>query len=421
MEKQAKVPKLRFPGFTGEWEERKLVDKIDRILDYRGKSPTKFGMEWGNSGYLVLSALNVKDGYIDKSIESKYGNQELFDRWMGDDFLKKDEVLFTTEAPLGNVAQIPDNDKYILNQRVVGFKTLPEEMDNNFLATLLRSPLVQRRLISNSTGGTAKGIGMKEFAKFDVKIPFNVLEQKKIGRLFRRIDNLITLHQRKLTHLHKKKKSLLQKIFPKKGERFPELRFPGFTGGWKLRRLGDIAKVSDSARVPNSLWTEEGVPYLRSSDLSNNGLCGDLYISYDSYNMYARKTGAPHKGDVLFTSGGQVGIAFLKNDENPVYVQGGAVLYVKTSISDVLDGSYLKTYFESPAMIDYLASASVGGTIQHFTLKPANLLPIPVPILSEQQKIGAFFGAFDDLIALHQRKLSHLKKQKQALLQQMFV
>ena len=210
--KGERVPEVRFPGFEGDWEQRKLIKQIDKVLDYRGKSPTKFGAQWGESGYLVLSALNVKDGYIDKSIEAKYGNQELFNCWMGAERLEKDDVLFTTEAPLGNVAQIPDNDGYILNQRVVGFKVSHQVMDNNFLATLLRSPLFQRGLKSNSTGGTAQGIGMKEFAKFDVMIPINVVEQKKIGDFFKRLDNLITLHQRKLTHLQTQKKALLQQM-----------------------------------------------------------------------------------------------------------------------------------------------------------------------------------------------------------------
>ena len=79
----SKIPELRFNGFSGDWEERKLLDNVDKVLDYRGKSPTKFGMEWGTEGYLVLSALNVKNGYIDKSVEAKYGDQELFERWMG--------------------------------------------------------------------------------------------------------------------------------------------------------------------------------------------------------------------------------------------------------------------------------------------------------------------------------------------------
>ena len=173
-----------------------MLDNVEDVLDYRGKSPNKFGMEWGNSGYLVLSALNVKDGYIDKTIEAKFGDEELFKRWMGNRQLAKGDVIFTTEAPLGNVAQIPDNDKYILNQRAVAFKINFNLSDNNFFAQLLKSPLVQARLMSNASGGTAKGLGMKEFAKLKAFVPKNVIESKKIGNFFKQLDETITLQER---------------------------------------------------------------------------------------------------------------------------------------------------------------------------------------------------------------------------------
>ena len=208
----SKIPELRFNGFSGDWEERKLLDNVDKVLDYRGKSPTKFGMEWGTEGYLVLSALNVKNGYIDKSVEAKYGDQELFERWMGSNRLEKGDILFTTEAPLGNVAQVPDDKGYILNQRAVAFKS-SKDTDNNFFAQLLRSPIVQNTLNANSSGGTAKGIGMKEFAKLNAHVPKTFEEQQKIGSFFKQLDNTIALHQRKLDLLKEQKKGFLQKMF----------------------------------------------------------------------------------------------------------------------------------------------------------------------------------------------------------------
>ena len=208
----AKVPELRIAGFADDWEERKLLDNVDKVLDYRGKSPTKFGMEWSTEGYLVLSALNVKNGYIDKSVEAKYGDQELFERWMGSNRLEKGDVLFTTEAPLGNVAQVPDDKGYILNQRTVAFKS-SKDTDNNFFAQLLRSPIVQNTLNANSSGGTAKGIGMKEFAKLNAHVPKTFEEQEKIGSFFKQLDDTIALHQRKLDLLKEQKKGFLQKMF----------------------------------------------------------------------------------------------------------------------------------------------------------------------------------------------------------------
>ena len=205
-----------------------------------------------------------------------------------------------------------------------------------------------------------------------------------------------------------------------KKHQIPAIRFKGFTDAWEQRKLGDIADIKDSARISNELWVENGIPYLRSSDLVNGELNGELFISKETYEGYASKTGAPQKDDVLFTSGGKVGIVYHKKDESPVYVQGGAVLYVKTSTSNLLDGSFLSIYFGSPRMQTYMDIASSGGTIKHFTLKPANASPIIFPGLSEQQKIGAFFKELDKTIALHQRQLDNYKQLKKSMKQKIF-
>ena len=198
----------------------------------------------------------------------------------------------------------------------------------------------------------------------------------------------------------------------------PVMRFQGFSDDWEQRKLGDIADIKDSARISNELWVENGIPYLRSSDLVNGELNGELFISKETYEGYASKTGAPQKDDVLFTSGGKVGVVYHKKDESPVYVQGGAVLYVKTSTSNLLDGSFLSIYFGSPRMQTYMDIASSGGTIKHFTLKPANASPIIFPGLSEQQKIGAFFKELDKTIALHLCKQRQLELLKQRLIKE---
>ena len=205
-----------------------------------------------------------------------------------------------------------------------------------------------------------------------------------------------------------------------KKHQIPDIRFKGFTDAWEQRKLGDIADIKDSARISNELWVENGIPYLRSSDLVNGELNGELFISKETYEGYASKTGAPQKDDVLFTSGGKVGVVYHKKDESPVYVQGGAVLYVKTSTSNLLDGSFLSIYFGSPRMQTYMDIASSGGTIKHFTLKPANASPIIFPGLSEQQKIGAFFKELDKTIALHQRQLDNYKQLKKSMKQKIF-
>lgn len=177
----SKFPELRFLGFADAWEQRKFFDNIRRTVDFRGRTPKKMDMDWSESGYLALSALNVKNGYIDPSADAHYGNQKLYDKWMTGKELYKGQVLFTTEAPMGNVAQIPDNNKYILSQRTIAFDVASDKITNDFLAVLLRSPKSFNELSSLSSGGTAKGVSQRSLSQFKVTLPKSLQEQKKIG------------------------------------------------------------------------------------------------------------------------------------------------------------------------------------------------------------------------------------------------
>ena len=157
-------------------------------------------MEWSESGYLALSALNVKDGYIDFSQDVHYGSQALYDKWMTGNELHKGQVLFTTEAPMGNVAQVPDDRRYILSQRTIAFDVYEELISENFLATILRTPAVFETLTALSSGGTAKGVSQKSLSSVNITIPKDLTEQYHLASLLRHIDTLITLHQREFTH-----------------------------------------------------------------------------------------------------------------------------------------------------------------------------------------------------------------------------
>ncbi len=185
----------KYAGYA--WEQRKLLGCIEKITDFRGRTPKKLGMDWSESGYLALSALNVKDGYIDFSQDVHYGDQALYDKWMSSNELHEGQVLFTTEAPMGNVAQVPDNKRYILSQRTIAFDVKENIITENFLATLLRTPSVFNTLTSLSSGGTAKGISQKSLAGVDVQIPVDLREQTLLADYFHNLDTLITLHQRK--------------------------------------------------------------------------------------------------------------------------------------------------------------------------------------------------------------------------------
>ena len=205
-------PELRFPGFTDAWEQRKFMMLLKKLIDYRGKTPKKLGESWSKDGHLALSAINVKMGYIDKTVETYYGDDKLYNKWMQGNHLYKGQVLMTMEAPMGNIAQIPDNEKYILSQRTIALVPT-EEIIDDFLATLLKGSKFQSELLNKASGGTAKGVSQKTLNEILIMIPPSINEQYAISRLIKAFDNLITLHQRKLEHLQLQKKALLQQMF----------------------------------------------------------------------------------------------------------------------------------------------------------------------------------------------------------------
>lgn len=208
-----RYPELRFPGFTDAWEQRKLLTVLNKIVDYRGRTPKKLGLDWSLNGHLALSALNVKMGYVDKTVDAHYGDDHLYSVWMKDNDLYEGQVLFTTEAPMGNVAQVPDNNKYILSQRTIAFVPDRSVISDNFLAVVLSASKCQKSLINRASGGTAKGVSQKTLSEIFLDIPQSLSEQDKVSELIKKLSKIITLHQRKLEHLQLQKKALLQQMF----------------------------------------------------------------------------------------------------------------------------------------------------------------------------------------------------------------
>ncbi|MEK5789356.1 restriction endonuclease subunit S [Acinetobacter johnsonii] len=239
MEKQ-KCPEVRFKGFSNDWESSNFLENIRSITDFRGRTPKKLGMDWSKNGYLALSALNVKNGYIDPSIDAHYGDEKLYQKWMSGNELRKGQVLFTTEAPMGNVAQVPDDAGYILSQRTIAFNTEKNKISDNFLAVLLGSPNVFNRLSELCSGGTAKGVSQKSLSTLEVIFPTELNEQECIGNFFQNLDQSIVLQEKKLTQTQNLKKAMLEKMFPKARSKQPEIRLKGFSGDWDVDIIGNV-------------------------------------------------------------------------------------------------------------------------------------------------------------------------------------
>ena len=382
------VPQIRFAGFTDPWEQRKLGELFEES-DERASDREILSVSVANGIYPASESdretnpgASLANYKVVHSGDVVYNSMRM---WQGAvDASRYDGIV----SPAYVVAK-PNSEVYA-----------------RFFARLLRQPMLlkQYQQVSQGNSKDTQVLKFDDFASIEISMPASENEQRQIGAFFDRLDSLITLHQRKYDKLCVLKKSMLDKMFPKGGSLYPEIRFAGFTDPWEQRKLGELTEIKDSARIPNRLWREAGVPYIRASDISQEDLRGALFIDEEDYAAYKAATGAPEKGDVLFNGGGEIGKAIINGNSSPIYVQGGAVLYARIAHSSLLDARYLVAAFVTQNVVNAIGVLSAGGTMKHFTLQPAKNLPIEVPSIAEQRRIGAFFDRLDSLITLHQRK-----------------
>lgn len=244
MSKQANknVPKLRFPEFKSQWVEKPLVEWLDKIIDYRGKAPPK-----SEDGVILITARNVKQGFLDFTIKEFIPHEE-YSQWMNRGLPKLGDVLFTTEAPLGNVCMFPNDALYALGQRTL---TLRVKKDNcgEFLFYLLQFPKNQSEIFNRSTGSTAKGIKSSIFKTIPFRFP-ELAEQKKIANFFGAVDRRLTQLRRKQELLQTYKRGVMQKIFSQ------EIRFKGAIGSefpdWEEKRLDELGEFKNGFNADKS-------------------------------------------------------------------------------------------------------------------------------------------------------------------------
>ncbi len=205
-------PRLRFPEFQDarEWVEQELSKCLKKVIDYRGKAPPK-----SESGVPLITAKNVRFGWLDMA-NDEYIEEEKYDEWMSRGIPQEGDILFTTEAPLGNVALFPLEGKFALGQRLLTIRAEPDRCVPAFLFHSLLGPTMQENIEFHGTGSTAKGIKSKVFVKLSFCHP-GVQEQQRIATCLSTLDDLIAAETEKLAALKTHKRGLMQQLFPSVG------------------------------------------------------------------------------------------------------------------------------------------------------------------------------------------------------------
>jgi type I restriction enzyme S subunit len=195
-----------------DWDMMPFVRAVGSYIDYRGRTPRKLGLSWGGGDILALSANNVQMGGINPEKEAYFGSDELYRKWMVQGECERGDVLLTMEAPLGNIAQIPDSKKYILSQRVLLIK--PKSwLLRDFLAHYMKGLFFQKQLHLNSTGSTAKGIQRRKLDELSIYFPPNKAEQKAIAAIMNDMDSEVATLETKLAKTRQIKQGMMQELF----------------------------------------------------------------------------------------------------------------------------------------------------------------------------------------------------------------
>ncbi|MDQ8397972.1 restriction endonuclease subunit S [Enterococcus faecium] len=403
-------PEIRFPGFTDDWEQRKLGEVADII---GGGTPNTNNPEYWNGDIDWYAPAEIgKQIYVKNSQKkiSQLGLQKSSAK-----ILPIGTVLFTSRAGIGNTAILAKEGT--TNQ---GFQSIvPHEnkLDSYFIFS--RTHELKRYGEVTGAGSTFAEVSGKQMAKMPILIPY-IDEQQKIGIFFKKLDDTITLHQRKLDLLKETKKGFLQKMFPKNGAKVPEIRFPGFTEDWEERKLGELGKTQSGIGFPDAeQGGSEGIPFFKVSDMNNIGNEYEMRNAnhYVSNEQIERKKWKPIK-DVPAIIFAKVGAAIMLNRKrlvtSPFLIDNNTMAYLFNNTWDIYFGKIL---FETINLPRY----SQVGALPSYNSSDIENISVKVPVKDEQQKIGTFFKQLDDTIALHQRKLDLLKETKKSFLQKMFV
>nr|AAK16650.1 type I R/M system specificity subunit [Lactococcus cremoris] len=400
-----KVPELRFPGFTDDWEERKLGSLTTVV---RGASPRpiqdpKWFDKESDIGWLRIADVTEQNGriyHLEQHI-SKLGQEKT--RVLTEPHLLL-SIAATVGKPVVNYVKTGVHDGFLI--------FLNPTFEREFMFQWLE--MFRPKWQKYGQPGSQVNLNSELVRNQEIVLP-NYKEQQKIGSFFKQLDNTITLHQRKLDLLKEQKKGYLQKMFPKNGAKVPELRFAGFADDWEERKLSSMTNYKNGKSHEDKQSTSGKLELINLNAISISGGLkhsgkfideADDTLQKDDLVMILSDVG---HGDLL----GRV--ALIPEDDRFVLNQRVALLRPNTTADPQFLFSYINAH-------QYYFKAQGAGMSQLNISKGSveNFISF-VPIIEEQKKIGSFFKQLDETIALHQRKLDLLKEQKKGFLQKMFV
>lgn len=393
-----KVPNIRFKGFTDDWEQRKLGEIADKVTK-KNKDIVVDEVFTNSAEFGIISQRD----FFDKEIANaeNIGGYYIVEP---NDFVYNPRI--STTAPFGPIKRNKLERTGAMSPLYYVFR--PHGIDLSYLEWYFQTTCWHAFMRVNGNSGARSdrfAITDKTFNKMLISVPQDIEEQRKVGTFLTELDHLITLHQRKCEQTKELKKFMLQKMFPKKGEKNPEIRFPGFTDDWEQRSLGNVAKITMGQSPNSENYTENPSDYIL---VQGNADMKDGRVVPRVWTTQVTKTA--DKGDLILSVRAPVG-DIGKTDYDVVLGRG---------VAAIKGNEFLFQSLGRMKQNGYWTKLSTGSTFESINSNDIKEAQILLPSLEEQDKIGTFFTNIDSLITLHQRKCGQLKELKKFMLQNMF-
>ena len=389
-------PKIRFKGFTKDWEQRKFGELYSKVSE---KNDLSFGAD------KIISVANM---YFKEEVKES-----------SDEYMRTYNVMRLGDIAFeGNKSKNYSHGRFVENtigdgivSHVFDVFRPTTSYDLLFWKYLINNEGVMGRIMARCTNASTMMTNLvaSDFLKEKILVP-SLKEQKKIGAYFDSLDHLITLHQRKCEQTKKLKKYMLQKMFPQNGAKVPEIRFYGFTYDWEQRKLGDIYGSIGNAFVGTATpyYAEHGHFYLESNNVKDGQINhnAEIFINDEFYEKQKDKW--LHTGDIVMVQSGHVGHAAVIPEELDNTAAHALIMF--RNPKEEIEPYFLNYEYQTDKAKKQIENITTGNTIKHILASDMQEFVVDIPKYEEQKVIASYFCNLDHLITLHQRQTDFYKK-----------
>lgn len=415
---------------SGEWRSKPLADLLALTLDFRGKTPKKLGMEWGGGDIPALSANNVEMGRINFSKECYLASEALYRKWMNKGDSQAGDILITTEAPLGNVAQIPDDRRYILSQRIVLLRANQIEICNDYLSHYLTSEVFQNLMMHQSSGTTATGIQRAKLETLPIKYPVSNTEQSKIAEILSTVNRAIEQTEALMAKQQRLKTGLMQDLLTRGIDNHGNLRneqtheFKDSMLGripveWDVCCLESMADfVTSGSRGWARYYSTEGSIFLRIGNLTRHhiNMRLDDLVRVNPPELTEGNRTSVVAGDLLISITADLGIVAIIPDKFEQAYVNQHIALVRLTKSEV-DPRFVGWFLGSRGGQTQFEKLNESGAKAGLNLPAIKNLLVPKMKISEQSRIAEILDASTQKSTDFQQRLVKLRAIKTALMQ----